>query len=280
MKKITTIILVSVAVILLVTVCIIFKVNKADKVTIPEETVVPQELPTSFRQPLADGAPHIVNAQVETIQIPGCSICSADIIQSMEGVSEDAIISINTSVTNGVFGEKDIRNPKNRILSKDVGSIDFLEAKILYIEKGIVSGRSSLEAYFKDTPHPARDPLSYYIFNTNSETSESIVFDADGSFSNKDKVLEHFYPNGEELFIDYKKVYDNPAESCYEGAMFPEDFWPSVRPNTQEVVYSVAFPWATIGPCSPGLQIAIPVKDIIEQTPEYIPENSILWKFK
>lgn len=266
--------------------------NPQSSIPIYDESTLSYPLPTEFRKPAPDGPPHIVGAEIERISIPDCGGCYADIIKKMDDVSDDVIIKVNDSMTNSVFANSvfdivDIRDSKNRNLSKDVEYIDNLGNRILYIDNDIISTYSNLEAYFKDTAHPARDPGSYYLIETrNTKDPTYTVFDrTDGVYTDQ-KVLEHFYPNGVELFDQYKKENnisdpEYPEDVCYGTYhKFPSSFYPTVRPNTLEVVFSVSFPYATIGPCSPGLEIAIPIADILREVPQYVPKDSVLWRFK
>ncbi len=261
----------------------------------PAAGKVVQGLPTSFRAPAPDNPPHIVGAKIDHISIPEKHV-SADIIQSMPGLPEYNIIQINNIMTGMVFdntGTKDIRIPKNRTIDPGV-KIYNIKNKILYVDKGII-GTYSEEAVSRDgapVSTPA-NPGKYVFIDTNiTENSDLVdIFDT-STYSNKDKILEHFYPNGKELFEKYIKEKDSsdPELACYTGKSFPKDFFPTLRLNTGEVVFSVIFTATNSDHCTPGvelfttndigLRIAIPISDILTQVPELVPKGSVLWYFK
>jgi hypothetical protein len=240
-------------------------------------------LPLSFREPMKDGAPHIVGAQIEHIDVKDCEYCDIDIFTKIDGVSDADVATINTIITHSVFNGTDVRIPKNRVISDpELSSVDSMETKILYVDKGVIEWYSQFEGYYKEAAHNTRNMGSYTLLNVNNFSDRPFLLDADYPYENKDKVLNHFYPNGKELFEPYKaEDQEFPDEhNCYETYSFPEDFWPEFRPGTGELIYLIPFPYASTGPCSPGLEIAIPVNDILTQVPELVPKESILWKFK
>jgi hypothetical protein len=195
-------------------------------------------LPTSFRRPTLPPAPHIAHATIEHIDIPHCAHCSADIVTHIDGVPDETIIHINDVLTYYIFDGKDIRDPRNRSVSSDVASIQSLHNQILYIDYGVIEYSRSFEAYIKGAAHPTRDPGSVYMIEISNDP-ENIrpLFDrSKGAFVDQ-KVLEHFYPNGRDLFMDYIHEHEDPDNACYTPTDFPQNFLASFRPLTREVVF-------------------------------------------
>lgn len=234
-----------------------------------------------FRSPTADKPPYIVGAQIETIKIPDCDICSVDIVKSIPGVSDKRIIEINNRIAGDIFGNKDIRKVENRIVLKEVG-IDSFNSSIIYVDKGLMQIYSREEIYYTGATKPSRDTGSYSLLSIDPSIS-TFLFDKDYPYTNKEKILPHFYPKGDEFFEKYVGSEENELSEnsvCLDGNEYPDDFYPTLRAGTQEVVFSYEFPYASTGPCSPGLEIAIPIADILKEVPELVPKDSVLWKFK
>lgn len=254
--------------------------KKAEAILISSDTPT-AKLPTEFRTPTPDGAPHIVDAEIERITIPGCKNCSVDIIKSAQGVSDKNIIDINDRITYGLFKDGtednmhavDIRDPKHRKLATNV-SVDNFEDKILYVDKGLVETYVSMNIYHNGDASPYSVSGSYdtYYLDNNDE----IIFFTDYATSND--VLDHFYPNGGKLFAEYVKESEgfNTYECAY-GSDFPNQFLPKLRPNTGEVVFTLQLPHD----CDPvDLEVAIPIADILREVPQFVPKDSVLWRFK
>ena len=76
---------------------------------------------------------------------------------------------------------------------------------------------------------------------------------------------------------------DSTVSDCFvseDGLAFStEGFYPTLRISTQEIVYLKWFPHINDF-CTPELQIAIPISDILKEVPQYVPKDSILWEFK
>ncbi len=238
-------------------------------------------LPTFFRSPTLSPVPHIAHATIAHMSIPGCATCSADIVMQIDGVPDETIVQINDAVTYYIFDGKDIRDPHNRILSPDVASIQSFDNHILYIDHGVIEYTRSFEAYIKGAAHPSRDPGSDYMIEIaeDPENTRPLFDRSKGAFVDQ-KVLEHFYPNGRQLFNQYLHEKEDPDNPCYVPLDFPQNFLPSFRPLTREVVFAVSFPYATIGACSPGLQIAVPLDAIFDEVPEFVHADSVLSRFK
>ncbi len=266
-------------------------------------------LPTEFRAPMEyNNTKHIVDAEIENFSI-NCadepvtneSCGNVDIVLHIKGVSDKEIIKLNDVLTAGIFADKngqpvDVRKPANRkYISPDLEYIDYISSSVTYIDKGFIGFYTAYEMYSTGAAHPARNPGSYEYATINFDGTIAsrypyaevmpmfYKYDAKTDVNSKDLVLKHFYPNGSELLKPYiisdvGEYVDTP--DCFLEGDFPHEFYPELRPNTEEVVYEVSYPYGSIGVCSGELRIGIPIADILREVPQYVPENSVLWKFK
>ena len=237
-----------------------------------------KDLPTEFRKPtpLPD-KPHIVGAEIERIAIPNCVGCYADIIKSIKGVSDDVIIKINESLTSSLFNndsEKivDVRIKNLRKIPKD-SYLDHYESKVLYVKN---TDKLIIYEYSGTTNRIFSGEGFLVISADGTKVDYGSLFYADGYEDSNEKILDHFYPNFEELLQKYKTGEEH---DCYENVT-KSDFNGIPYPQTKEVVFSNLFGWQNAGPCGgEEIKIAIPIADILKEVPQYVPKNSVLWRF-
>lgn len=233
-------------------------------------------LSTDFHYPIYSTSTHIVSAEIEniTFQDKGYTY-DAQIFKSIKGVSEQKIIEINNELTNEIFkdGLSDIRNPKNRVLSKDI-YIDSFVSQIRYVDKGIIQYFIAYEIDVEGAAHPARYPG--HVNTIYIDGKYKPLFKTDTSII----LLKHFYPNGKEILANEITEADRGDNPCYETEDFPDRFEPSFNAITREVVYEVYFSYSQIGICQGEVQIAISLEDILKEVPQYIADDSLLLKFR
>jgi len=244
-----------------------------------------------FTKPKTSNNTVIVGATIKRVDIPQCENCYADIFKSIDGVSDEAIIKINGLITAPLFLDKnsnyvDVRISENR---KNIGygleDVKHFQAKILYVKDGVIGYTMNYNIKFTD--------VSFY--NTANNLRSFLVVDADGktvsdntdlfvggissttSMYSEEYVLDYFYPKGQKLVEKYS-IANSDFEPCYTGNDFPGGFSATLHPETAEVVYENINYY--MGDCQKNLQIPIKIKDILNELPEYIPKDSILWKFK
>lgn len=243
---------------------------------------IAKSYPKTFKSPSPEGKVVIEGTEIERIKIPNCNNCYADIVLKMEGVSDRQIIRLNQILTASIFGEEDIdiRQPSKRMIHENTSYIDLLQVKITYAKNGIVSFWNEYEIEFKGAVHSIRKVGSESVVdlkNTDDVLYTQLFGDTyNDNKKNGHKILEHFYPNGKELFTTYSSTYE--PSICYEYEMFPESFDSDIKATTREVVFSINYTHNLIGPCGNDLMIAIPIDDILEETPELVPYNSVIRK--
>jgi len=275
--------------------------NFSDDITKKEnKTVSGKPLPTEFREPSPDGLPHIVGAEIERITIPECKDCYADIIKKMDGVPDETIIKINNQLTSGIFETdkvNDIRNPKNRLKGniESMGTINgpWLQEKIVYLD----SKNKILNYWQTDGSYisPKVGAYSYFVLSNDykKRDSQSILFTQgiDSDETVVSDILEYFYPNFNELYITEDvsnvdtKIYGEFCGPYEEGStlaerrfpLFSLNFYPTVNFNTQEVIFTESLGGAGRG-CY-AVSLAIPISDILKEVSQYVPKDSVLWKF-
>lgn len=231
-----------------------------------------------FRLPSQEGVPHLTGAAVKKLVVQNCDACDITIIDRIDGVSEELVQRLNLLITEGIISENttDLRNSSYTFhLDKDIESVDHFTFTITYIDQGIVGYTTSYEMYSPKILHPSRNPGSSGFFfikdNQIYRDYELSLF----TNNNKDaqRVLSQFYPNGSGIL---KGIIEEDVAECIDPGDFPEAFKPSLNVNTGEVVFEKVYPYATIGPCTGFLQIAIPVPDILQKTPQFVPSDSVL----
>ncbi len=251
-----------------------FKNTSSDDI---KEDISIEKLPTTFKLPSKEpSVPYIKDATIERIEIPGYSGMYADIVMSIDGVSDERIIKINDELTLSIFSSDDyavvdIRKKENRILNKSVTYIEGFGSKIIYIDKNYIQYRYSINA---DTggAHPAMVFDQESIIKTSGE--DFVLF----SKENSNKILEHFYPNGEELFEEFRN--GNEELECFADTSFPDSFDSEIKINTKEIIFYLWFPHVS-RVCNGEFQkIAIPISDILNEVPQYVPKDSVLWEFR
>lgn len=231
--------------------------------------------------PATNNGLHIVNAAIKKIHIEGCSLTSCDIsiVDHIDGVPDLLIQNLNTMITEDVLEESqtDVRNaPTGLHLENEIDFVDNYTFSITYIDNNLIGFYRSLEVDYKDTSHPTRDMGTYGFFYIQNGT---ILRDFDVPLfktnADAEKVLKHFYPNGIEVLVD-RTHDDTDFDECMQSATFPESFLPSLNLKTSEIVFEPSYPYALTGKCSGVLQFSIPVGEILKQSSEYVPENSVL----
>lgn len=225
-------------------------------------------LPTSFRTPTKQPeTPYIKDAKIERIEISGYPGFYADIVISIDGVPDERIIEINHNLTHGLFEANDtvadIREKENRVFNRIISEFLAYRTVIKYIDKNYIQYR------YEDKTEEWSQNFDAVI----TTSGEDLVLFGD----NSDKVLQYFYPNGEEL---YGKFIDEGQLECFKDTSFPSSFEASIKLNTKEIIYEIPFVWMERVCRDEFPKIAIPIKDILREVPQYVPEDSVLWEFK
>ena len=260
------------------------------------------------------GCCHIVNAEIKTIPVPIDGLDNTlDIIVSMDGVSDRVIQEINGSITFGIFNEVRIGEEggdwmegyeetlvdarldefNSKMPGKELGllSIDRLESKILYIDKGVVTVKGAADIYFKGAAHSFRGEfLTTYVIAPDgaswSDDYEYFIPDtyeqgADGLFlpSPTEKVITYFYPDAHTL-INARATQDEVRgdNPCFEG-MSPGSFYPDLDPVGGLVVFRASWGYAMSGVCDPATLVFTVPFVRLHEVGQYIPHDSILRRF-
>lgn len=243
-----------------------------------------QHLPTKFKAPTPDGAPHIVGAKIKAINVKECDGCTIEIFDSMDGVSDEVINEVNGWLTVHIFSDidetKDVRLTKNQKVPSDI-TIDSFKDKIVYYDSStkVVGYTSTFAIFDARSAHPGieSDDYNYLIISNDGKEiwSEPVIF-----FDDAVKVLEHFYPNFQELYEKWYAINGDPDDDICKKSDSGE-YEPTLHPLAREVIFRVEWPYVS-KTCGYGydLNVAIPIDDILKEVPQYIPKDSVLWRFK
>lgn len=236
--------------------------------------VIPKQKDTVSEQvTMPFGVPaHIVGAVLNE--------SSTDKIRSINGVYDSVIKKINDIINEDVYDTEDT----------DEDGFTYYESstvKIQYIDRGVVMYVQDIYSSMEGSAHPNSELVQNYIdlgviglprkknivlFSTKKNTD-----DIDPAV----KVLEHFYPDLQQAYDDAVVDRVNDEYGCYFDSIDPySELIPELIPQTGQVGFKLNWPHAAaICVYEPPI-FTISVSDILKQVPQYVPKDSILWKFK
>ncbi len=292
------------------------KINKIENQTETTDSFtlnsVKSNTTSSYSEP---GCCHIVGAKTEKIALPGYESADIEIVDSIDGVSDNVIQQINDRITNSVFDkiiikEKtnneitdfdttivDVRDPKNRktLPGEDVNLffLDALNSKILYIDKGLVIVSGSHNIFYNGAAHSDRGSYisTFVIDGTGKKLLEPKIFtkikpvmDDNYNFSpnQNELIIKHFYPDYKKTLSEFVEREGRTADeenSCYSIDDDIVSYYPDVDPIKKLVAFKQSWGYAMNGVCDPNSEAFVVPFSRLNEIEQYIPNDSILRRF-